>query len=493
MTTIQSNRRDFIKTGVSGLAVSQVLAAAPQAASGKRMIGIQVGGVSFLDEGVEQVLDIFEQRAQVNTLFLAVFTYGRGIAGRQVPGQPLPDHGKQEYDTGYRGGNFAVVRPQYYKDTAVNPEDTRSRDYGNVDIIATVLPAAKKRSMRTILWAEDVWRTDIPNVDKLQAVDLHGRKSARLCFANPYHRNFLSGLMEDYTRSYDIDGIMWCSENSGAFDNALTSADPGRVGCFCEHCQAKAEKQGIINFQRVRKGYLELEQFLRASALGNRPVDGYYVSFWRILMRYPEILAWEQFWHDNLRETYSLLYKKIKSIKPEVLVGWHIKHSLSFSPYYRAQQDMQELAKSADFLKMVMYHNCGGPRMASYIQRMTKGAFADFSEQQMLDFEYRVMDFQERSYKQIPFTGLSSDYVLRETKRCVAGAKGTKTLVWPGIDIDIPTDEKHSKSTPGGTRDAVLAAFRGGAHGVVLSRKYSEMKLANLSGAGEALKQLGRA
>jgi hypothetical protein len=87
--------------------------------------------------------------------------------------------------------------------------------------------------------------------------------------------------------------------------------------------------------------------------------------------------------------------------------------------------------------------------------------------------------------------GLSSDYVLRETKRCVEGAKGTKTLIWPGIDIDIPTEAKQSKCTPQGTRDAVLAAFRGGAHGVILSRKYSEMKLANLSGAGEAIKQLG--
>jgi len=36
----------------------------------------------------------------------------------------------------------------------------------------------------------------------------------------------------------------------------------------------------------------------------------------------------------------------------------------------------------------------------------------------------------------------------------------------------------------------VLAAFLGGADGVILSRKYSEMKLANLGGAGEAIKQL---
>jgi hypothetical protein len=38
----------------------------------------------------------------------------------------------------------------------------------------------------------------------------------------------------------------------------------------------------------------------------------------------------------------------------------------------------------------------------------------------------------------------------------------------------------------------VLAAFHGGADGVILSRKYSEMKLANLAGAGTAIHQLSR-
>jgi hypothetical protein len=36
-----------------------------------------------------------------------------------------------------------------------------------------------------------------------------------------------------------------------------------------------------------------------------------------------------------------------------------------------------------------------------------------------------------------------------------------------------------------------MAAFRAGSDGVILSRKYSEMKLANLSGAGAAIRQLG--
>ena len=81
--------------------------------------------------------------------------------------------------------------------------------------------------------------------------------------------------------------------------------------------------------------------------------------------------------------------------------------------------------------------------------------------------------------------------MFRESKRAMDGAAGTKMLIWPGIDIDIPTADNQSKSTPEGTREAVAAAFRAGAPGVILSRKYSEMKLANLSGAGDAVRELG--
>jgi hypothetical protein len=481
------DRRTFVKTAAAVMA---------QPGSQRKMIGIQVGAISFLDEGVEQVLDIFQQRAQINTLFLAVFTYGRGIAGRQVPGQPLPDHGKQEYDLDFHGGNYAHVHPEYYKDTVL--QDTRAPDHGDFDLLATVIPAAKKRGMRSICWLEDVWRKDVPNIEKVQEVDLHGRNRTQLCFNNPNYRNFLQGLVEDYTRSYDIDGIMWGSERHGALGTALGTShggkgsDPGRVGCFCGFCERKARKQGI-NFQRVREGCLALESFVRDARASRRPVDGYFVTFLRLILRYPEILAWETFWTDSLRETYDTIYSRVKSAKSQVQVGWHIWHNNSFSPFYRAEQDLKELSKYSDFLKMVMYHNCGGERMASYIDSVSGTLFADVPKEELLEFEYRVMNYRERGYEQIPFTGLSADYVYREAKRAVDGAAGTKTLIWPGIDIDIPTAPNHSKSTPQGTKAAVTAAFKAGAHGVLLSRKYSEMRLANLSGAGEAIKELGYA
>src|SRR5437016_9011923 len=107
-----TNRREFLKAG-STAAVAAGLAQVSNAAAASKMVGLQVGAVSFVDEGVDRVLDIVQERAHVNTLFVATFTYGRGIAGRQVPGQPLPDHGRQEYDTNFHGGSYSKIHPQY--------------------------------------------------------------------------------------------------------------------------------------------------------------------------------------------------------------------------------------------------------------------------------------------------------------------------------------------------------------------------------------------
>jgi hypothetical protein len=194
-------------------------------------------------------------------------------------------------------------------------------------------------------------------------------------------------------------------------------------------------------------------------------------------------------WTDSLRETYAAIYAKVKSIKPSVGVGWHIWHNNSFNPVYRAEQDLSELTRYSDFLKMVMYHNCGGERMASYIGSVGRTMFGDVPGQELLDFHYRIMNYgQEKPLAEIPKSGLSSDYVFREAKRAREALNGSKTQLWPGIDIDIPTAAANSKSTPEGTRDAVAAALRAGADGVLLSRKYSEMKLANLRGAGAAIR-----
>jgi hypothetical protein len=486
-------RRNFVHG--TALAMTGALNA-KEVQPAQRTIGIQIGAVSFADEGVEPVLDILQSKASVNTLFIAAFTYGRGIAGRQVPGQPLPDHGKQQYDTDtFHGGSYTAIHENYFSNTPL--KNVRAPDLGPFDVFEQVLPASRKRGMRNIAWFEDVFRPDIPGVNQLQERDLHGRNARTLCFNNPNYRNFLLDLVEDYTRSWDLDGIMWGSERQGAFANALGSSaggrhnDPGRVTCFCPYCQKKGSERGL-QFDRVQKGFLALEKFVQAGRQRQRPVDGYYVELWRLMLEYPELLAWENLWHDSLRETYAAIYHKVKSIKPSVGVGWHIWHTNSFSPIYRAEQDLARIAPNSDFLKIVMYNNVAGERLAGYISSVGETQFGDVPPEELLQFHYRVLGYKdEGSYKKIPETGLSSDYVYREAKRAHTALEGTHTKLWPGIDVDVPTAAGHSKCTRNGVRDAVLAAFRGGADGVILSRKYSEMMLDHLAGAGDSIRQLG--
>ena len=94
----------------------------------------------------------------------------------------------------------------------------------------------------------------------------------------------------------------------------------------------------------------------------------------------------------------------------------------------------------------------------------------------------------EAPFDKLPTVGLSAEYVRRETRRAVAGVGGGKTKIWPGIEIDIPTGEKEKKTTPEDVYGAVKATFEGGAHGIILSRKYSEMRLENLRAAGRAVR-----
>jgi len=489
------DRREFVETS-SLIAGGALLARVPELAVQEPpkpeplMVGIQVGAVSFVDEGTEQALDILQKSANVNTLFIASFTYGRGIGGRQPRGSALPDHGKQEYDDNFRGGNFATPHPQYYRKTGIAPE--KAPDHPGYDVLADVVPKAHARGMKVIVWYEDVIAADVPGFDKAREVTLTGRPSTFACSRNPSTRAFWLGLTEDYLRSYDVDGLMWGSERQGPLGNALIANHGGNgagggIACFCDYCIAAAKKDGI-NTDRAKEAYTELGKWATAVRAGNVPTDGAFVTFWRLLVKYPEILAWERLWNEALNDTYRDMYALWHSIAPAKGIGWHVWHNNSFSPFYRAEQDYTEFAKYSDFLKVVMYNFCGGERLAQYVRSTQRSLFADFTPEQVLDLTYNMQQYHDVALDKLAASGLGADYVTRETKRALASA-GPNMKIWPGLDVDVPTGANSIKAKPDDVYAAVKAALSAGAHGVLLSRKYSEMRLDNLRAAGRAVRE----
>jgi hypothetical protein len=489
-------RRQFLKAGTAAATATALVPAfesvAADAAKSPKMIGIQIGAVSFLDEGTDKVLDLVQERGAVNTIFPATFTYGRGIAGRQVPGQPFPDHGKQDSDEQtFHGGNYATPDAKFYRNTSL--KQTKATDHGDYDVLADLLPRAHQRGIKVYAWYEDVFRTDIPGAEKLREVDWQGRVQSTLCPLHPDYREFLIALTKDYCESYPIDGVMWGSERQGPLHNALGArhggkADATRVTCFCEFHQKAAKERGI-DAKRARQGFEKLAQFVGAALANQRPADGYFVEFWRLLLDYPELLAWEKLWTDGKHAIYADIHRAAKQSRPDVQVGFHIWHANSFSPFFRAEQTYAEFAKFADYLKIVAYNNSGGPRYANYIDNVGSTIFRDVPKEELLRLHNQWLDYPtEAMLNDLPTTGLSAGYVYRETKRALAGVSG-KCKIYPGIDIDIPTGADEKKTSPEDVHASTTAALKAGADGVLFSRKYSEMKLANLAAGGRAVRE----
>ena len=460
-----------------------------------KVVGIQVGAESFMDEGVEQVLDILQEKGAVNTLYVSTFSYDRGIQGR--PGRDYPDHGIHEPDTGrYHGGNYATPHAEFYKNTRIKGELLKAPDFGNVNILEKVIPAAKRRRMKVFASVQDGFNypADVTLFKDFYEVNLGGQKEGAMCFLAPDVREFWKAVSVDLCTSYDIDGILLFNERGGPFLNALgashnQSIQSSRVTCFCEHHRKAAELYNI-DIERVKEGYRKLDTFVQASLNGNRPTDGYYVEFERLMFAYPEIYAWNQIFDMGKSRVLADVYEAVKGVNKNQQVGFHIEHVNSFNPFYRATRSYADMAKIADFLKVVVYNNCGGERYASFLRNAGSIIFRDVPHDELMRFNNYLLGYSEdeASMDGLAKAGLSPDYVYRETQRALAGVRGYGCDILPGIDINIPVGRNSRVQSPDDAYAATFAALKAGAQGVLLSRKYSEMMLTNLEAAGRAVR-----
>lgn len=454
----------------------------------EHVVAIQTKPFCWNDEGVETVLENLQQKGAVNTVYSYVYDTD---PNRIHKGGHLPGHGKYGPDGLRTGGAYFDYDPKFFLDT--NIKEFRSFDDGKFNVITDVAPKMKARGMD--YFALDfnnpfpVMMKTIPGYTEVAEVDIDGLRTTTPCYNHPNYRAFLLGKIEVYLKQYaeHVDGIIWSAENMGPFDNMI-GGDWAMMGvsCFCHYCTAKAKDSGI-SVERAKEGYRRLQYLFRPGPkLGQRPPDGYFATFWRTLLEYPEILSWQKLWMDSYTGLRAELYGAAKSIAPEKPFGFHIQQNVTFSPFYSAAEDFTRLATFSDFLKIATYNNAGGPRIGRLVERLADTVFRDTDSEKLLPVYYDMMGYHEATVPEITLNGLTSEYVVSATKRIMADV-GDKTKIYPGIDIGVPTSATGEKKTHADdVRKAVTAAWGAGVQGIVLSRDYSEIELDSLAAAGEA-------
>ena len=92
----------------------------------------------------------------------------------------------------FTAGNYARPHPQFYRDTVL--KDTRAPDHGDLDIVETVLPAAKKRGMQgPLLDARTCGGRRCRASSEVAEVDLQGRRAGHALPDEPGRASLLDG------------------------------------------------------------------------------------------------------------------------------------------------------------------------------------------------------------------------------------------------------------------------------------------------------------
>jgi hypothetical protein len=492
------SRRGMLQT--SGLAALGSIARRAETQRFQPFIGVQIAPYSLFDEGIEHCLDLLKNTAQINALVLYTHNY-YGALGRP-PEVLAPDHGVPVRDERKRKLPRAWIRhrEEFYQDTPLRHQVIDSSyEYHDRDLFTELVKPAQERGIEIFARILEPQASNgigkIINWETVLTKDIDGKRGRGPCWNHPHYREWILATVCDMFTHYRLDGIQYGSERVGPLSEVLYR---GTIPtCFCEHC-VNSNKEKNIDAERARTGYRNLYELMQQVSKRDLPTDGVFTSVLRIMQQYHEVLAWNYQWLQADEEIGRLVYDAIKTIKPNAQVGRHVDHQRSsWDIFYRAAVSYGDMAKCADFIKPILYHDILGPRLRWWVlDRMKDRILGDLTLEQSLDLFYSVMNLNsdlEPSLNELNDQGMSPDYVYRETKRAVDGVEGS-AAIYSGIGFDVPwhspKGQVHFPSAPEQVYQATLRAFEAGAQGIVASREYSEMRVNNLKAIGKAVSEL---
>lgn len=465
----------------------------------EKFVAMQISPISFIDEGVDEVLATLQERVGVNVLMIGTVSWLGLKAGRSISHEldGWPDHGVPE-PFSMKGGAYFDPDPRYYQRTFIRDFKARDPEMMGRDVLDMVIPKAKARGMKVFVELMEpffkyaghgsVNNVELPNLAQCMEVDVLGRLGDEPSTSDPDYRNWIRGMVEDQVRNYDLDGVMWCNERRSPLDQMISGHAPGD---FAPAARREAMERGI-DVEGVRTALRQVWSYFQRARAGESFTDGAFIEFLRVLLAHPEVLIWERFWLERNKDLDRELYGIVKWCAPDVSFGLNVWNRNHFNPFRKAQWPWEEQTAYADWVKPITYQHQSGLIYRNEMSTLHESILRDVAPAEMTPVMYRLLGLDEAPWDEVVQAGMDADsYVGGQCRDAVRGVDG-KAKVYMGIGVDAPRQRSdQARCTPDIVRRSVLATYRAGGEGVVFSPNYASMKLTNLDGASEALVELG--
>jgi hypothetical protein len=414
-----------------------------------KFVGIQISPISFIDEGVDSVLDTLQNRVGVNVLLIGTVSWLGLKSGRSVSWKidGWPDHGVPE-PFSMKGGAYFDTNPNFYNKTFIKNFKAQDKEMVNNDILKMVIPKAKERGMKVFIELMEPFfnyaghgsatGVDIPNLVQCMEVDVFGRISSSPSTSNPDYRNWILSIIEDQVANYNIDGVMWCNERYSPLDQAFQGNAPGD---FSNQFVVEAN-QNNLNVPKIKDSLKYMYEFFQEVLNGKTFVDGNFIEFFRLIFDRPEILEWEKFWLQRNKDLDKEIYGLVKWVNPNLSFGLNVWNRNHFNFIRKLQWPWKEQVDYSDWVKPITYQHQSGEIFQREIDIFGKTILNDLSKSELTSVFAKILGINESSLVNLTQRGLDPDtYIYTQCQDAVRGVDGG-SKVYMGIGIDAPRSSK---------------------------------------------------
>lgn len=452
-------------------------------------VGLQSHPINFVDEEVDRVIDD-TLKGGVNA-HLIMGNYGSSDKWRPLK-MPMR-HSKKRTEYDLYGGYYIDIHNEFYSGTDFKPMKTLEPELKNIDIFREVIPKAHAAGQEVYVYLTEDATFLYPGYHTIAGIDAYGHIRDMPCVNNPNYFNHLMGMVEDFTKSYDLDGIFLNWERSGfsGFSPINDLMNARAPICFCPHCRRRAAEMGF-DLERARIGCRKLIELMKSDDINPRL---YSKKFYLIFCEYPEILQLQRMWQENSFRLAEEAYSIIKRFKPNMKVG--------MNQWPKPSVDFNRLADNVDWIKPLTYPLIDGYWYAEQFKTWQSTMFRNYRKDIALYVLYELCGIESigipDDINECIENGFPFDYASAMNSRLIEEVGG-KCKIYPNVEIGIEfrpgehpvlnyNSEKETKTQIIQLTEQVLKLP---VDGMVVAAFYECMRKEDMWLVGELLEKAGK-